>query len=207
MKLVFGITVSTEIEEIKQLIPLLKENKLDECEIVVLADGLTVTKEVLDYLNEEKVPHYAKNLNNDFGEFKTTLNVICKDLHEADYIFQIDADEMVDVSLIKNVKLILESNPDVDTFYIPRRNTVKGLESHEELIKEWGWVMNPKTHYINFPDYQGRIYKSHLKWVGKVHEKLNHESYGLLPTEEEFSLYHDKKLEKQIKQNNFYRTL
>lgn len=205
MKIVFGITVSNEIDEIKRLISFLQENKLKDHEIVVLADDLTVTKEVLDYLIEEKIPHYAKKLNNDFGEFKTALNVICKDIHEADYIFQIDADEVPTETLVRNIETILEYNPNIDAFLVPRINTLNVYD--EDLIKQWQWVYDKKTGYINFPDYQGRVYKSHLKWLGKVHEHLNYETYAFLPKEEKFCLRHHKTIDKQIKQNNFYKTL
>ena len=147
MKVVFGITVSTEIEEIKQLIPFLKKHIPDDCEIVALADNLTVTEDVLIYLNEQKISHYAKNLNNNFGEFKTALNVICKDLHQADYIFQIDADEIPNKVIVKNIKLIIEANPDVDVFYLPRRNIVKGIT--ENLLREWQWVASKNENCIS----------------------------------------------------------
>ena len=205
MKLVFGVTVSDELEELQRLIPYLQEHKIKDSEIVVLADNLTVTKEVLDYLDIKGVPHYAKNLNNNFGEFKTALNVICKDLHKADYIFQIDADEIPSYVLVKNIYMIIEWNPDVDVFFVPRKNRVDGIT--DELLKEWKWAFNPKTHLINYPDYQGRIYKSHLKWVGKVHERLDMETYVWLPKDDDLYLMHDKKIEKQIKQNNFYKNI
>lgn len=205
MKIVYGITVSNEIDEIQRLIPFLKDHQIKDSEIVVLVDDLTVTPEVINYLNGQEIPHYAKKLNNNFGEFKTALNVICKDIHEADYVFQLDADEMPNKVIVENVKLIIEANPDVDVFYLPRRNTVEGITT--ELLHEWQWVYDTNTGYINFPDYQGRIYKSNLTWVGKVHEQLNSKTYTLMPTDENFSLYHYKKIDKQIKQNNFYKNL
>ena len=41
-----------------------------------------------------------------------------------DYIFQIDADEIPEEFLVKNLKLVLESNP-VDVLITPRKNLVK----------------------------------------------------------------------------------
>lgn len=205
MKLVFGITVSTEIDELKNLMSFLNEHKLKHMEIVVLCDGLTTPIEILDYLNENNIPHFSKKLNNNFGEFKTTLNVICKELFGADYIFQLDADELPTETLVRDIETIIEYNENVDAFLVPRINTLNVY--NEDLMKEWQWVYDKKTGYINFPDYQGRVYKSHLKWLGKVHEHLNYETYAFLPKEEKFCLQHHKTIEKQIKQNNFYKTL
>lgn len=202
MKLVYGITASTEIDELTLLVTTLRTHTDDE--IVVLCDSLTVTEEVTKFLNDEKIPHYAKSLNNNFGEFKTALNVICKDLHGADYVFQLDADENINSFIIENIKPIVELNPDADVFFFPRMNFVYNIT--DKHLAEWGWNKHEKG-YLNFPDYQGRVYKSHLKWVGKVHEKINCKTYVLLPEEEVYSLYHFKTIEKQEKQNNFYKTI
>ena len=202
MKLVYGITVSNELKEITTLINLLQENTDDE--IVVLCDSLTATHEVFQFLQDSKVPFYYKNLDGDFGSFKTELNNICKEKHNADYVFQLDADETISEFMIKNIKTILEHNPDVELLYVPRINIVNGIT--DEYVLKWGWSINDNG-YINFPDIQGRIYKSNLVWVGKVHEVINSNNYGILPRDEEYCIKHIKDIEKQIKQNNFYKTL
>ena len=43
------------------------------------------------------------------------------------YIVNIDADELPHKQLMKNIKEILESNPTVDLYWVPRVNTVEGL--------------------------------------------------------------------------------
>ena len=62
-----------------------------------------------------------------------------------------------------------------------------------------------------FPSHdQRRIYKnkSEIKWEGVVHEKIvGYETISQLPLIEEYSLYHPKQIDKQIKQNEFYSTL
>ena len=63
---------------------------------------------------------------------------------------------------------------------------------------------------INKYDYQGRIFKNspEIKWVGKVHEKIEgYKTVSYLPPVEEWSLYHPKSIERQEKQNNYYNTL
>jgi hypothetical protein len=74
--------------------------------------------------------------------------------------------------------------------------------------------MKKKVKYykpiINWCDYQWRIWrnKPEIKWVNKVHERLDgFKTYVTLPPQEEFSLYHPKTIERQEKQNNYYNTL
>jgi hypothetical protein len=64
------------------------------------------------------------------------------------------------------------------------------------------------TPIINFSDYQGRIYKSGLKWSGKVHEKIiGSKKYSLLPEDFVYCIQHYKTIERQEKQNNYYDTI
>ena len=138
-----------------------------------------------------------------FADWKNQLTELCS----GDYIFQIDADEYPHDNLIENLPSILENNPNNEIYLVPRVNTVSGLT--DEYIKKWGWRVN-EQEWVNWPDYQWRIWKNKqgIKWVNKVHEKLEgHKTYGVLPAMEELSLYHPKEINRQIKQNKFYDTL
>ena len=47
-----------------------------------------------------------------------------------------------------------------------------------------------------------------LKWINKVHERLEgFKTYTTLTMEEDYSLYHPKTIERQERQNNYYNTL
>ena len=103
--------------------------------------------------------------------------------------------------------IILQDNPTVDLFLVPRINKVNGLT--DEHIKKWGWRVDERG-YVNFPDFQTRILQNSPKinWVSKVHEVLTgHTNYTMLPAQEEYCLVHIKNIERQEKQNNFYNTL
>jgi hypothetical protein len=79
----------------------------------------------------------------------------------------------------------------------------------EEHIAKWGWRVDSQG-WINWPDYQWRIWKNkkEIYWGNKVHEKLyGHSTYAPLPKSEMYAIYHPKTIEKQIKQNEFYDTL
>ena len=211
MKISYAITVCNEVEEIKKLVSFLISNKREEDEIVIQQDELTNpsmdTIAVQNYLNnlifEDKIKFVSCALNNDFAAFKNNLTAHCT----GDYIFQIDADELPNEQFIKGLPYILEINQDIDVFRVPRINTVEGLT--QEYIQKWRWNVNGKG-WVNFPDYQWRIYKntSSINWKNKVHEVLEgYQSVTFLPAEEEFCLYHPKTIEKQVKQNNYYDTL
>jgi hypothetical protein len=206
MKISFAITVCNEYEEIKQLVPFLIKNKRINDEIVILYDSKNGDEKVLDFLLEfNKLPNVQTwrsfDFNNDFAEWKNKLNEYCS----GDYIFQLDADELISEYMVKNIHEIIEMNSEIDLFFVPRINTVKGLT--DEHVKKWRWNVDANGR-VNYPDYQGRIYKSNLKWGGKVHEKIvGAKFYSLLPMEEEYSLSHHKTINKQEKQNNYYETL
>ena len=98
-------------------------------------------------------------------------------------------------------------NGDVDVMLVPRVNTVEGLT--QDHIAKWKWSVNEKG-WVNWPDYQWRLYRNspNIKWVNKVHERLQgFKQYATLPMEEGFALYHPKEIERQEKQNEYYDTL
>ena len=207
MKISYAITVCNELEEIKCLIPLLKEIIRQEDEIVVLLDKPKASQELLDQLHKYSSADWIilkeSTFQGHFADWKNELNRMCT----GDYIFQIDADELPNKILIENLPSVLEHNSAVDLYVVPRVNTVKGLTQNH--IQKWKWNVN-ENGWVNWPDFQTRIYKNtpELKWENKVHERLvGHNQFACLPMEEEWALYHPKSIERQEKQNNYYDTL
>ena len=206
MKISYAITVCNELEEIKRLVDFLHSNKREQDEISILLDHSNGKDEVYRYLLT--LPSDIK-LNRDrfeghFADWKNQLTLYCS----GDYIFQIDADELPSEDLIKGLPHILQHNPDIDVYLVPRINTVEGLT--QDHIVKWRWNVNEKG-WVNYPDFQMRIYRNTptIQWKNKVHEVLGgYTSWATLPTEdEEFVLYHPKTIERQEKQNNYYDTL
>lgn len=206
MKISYAITVCNELEEIKRLVPFLLEHKRPEDEIVILYDEKNGNPEVLDFLLPFNIKPNVQtwrslDWNNNFADWKNILNGYCS----GDYIYQIDADEMISEYMVKNLSLILEMNPEVDLIFIPRINTVNGLT--QEHINKWGWRVNEKG-WVNFPDYQGRVYRKKMTWYGKVHERIiGGRKVSSLPDEEEYCIQHHKQIERQEKQNNLYSSI
>jgi hypothetical protein len=204
----YAITVCNELTEITQLINFLHPRIKSEDEILIQYDSDSVTPQVKDYLtiltqmhNNIRVIPFP--LNKDFASYKNNL----KNHANGMFIFQIDADEMPSEYLVENLEFCLESNKEVDLFFIPRINTVEGLT--DEHIKKWGWKVN-ELGWINFPDYQTRLYRrtSEIQWQGKVHERIvGYNTLSVLPQEEQYCLYHHKQIERQEKQNDYYDTI
>jgi len=209
MKISYAIPVCNEHKEIEKLLPFLFENKRKEDQVVVQMDFDNTTDEVVKACEkweskpsgEYKLIQYS--LDKNFAAYKNNLNKNC----DGDWIFQVDADEIPHEWLIQALPNILEVNPDIDAYWVPRINTVEGLT--QEHIQKWGWRVNEKN-WINFPDSQMRIYKNkeEIKWVKPVHEQLiGHGKFSELPHQEHFCLYHPKGIERQEKQNNFYEKI
>lgn len=208
MKISYAVTVCNELAEISNLLPFLMDNKRGKDEVVVFFDSCNGTKQVEDYLRSSSQATYAKfrwmayHFDGHFAHMKNALTEACL----GDYIFQIDADEMVSKEFMEMLPEILETNQ-VDVLRVPRINTVKGLTT--EHVRKWGWSLNDKG-WVNFPDYQWRIYKRTptIKWKNKVHEVL--EGYQImanLPALEEYCLLHHKDIARQERQNQLYSTL
>lgn len=206
MKISFAITVCNEINEIRKLVPFLLEHKRPQDEIVILYDENNGDPAVLDFLLPyNKLPNVQTwrsfDFEKNFADWKNLLNSYCK----GDFIYQLDADEMISVYMIENLNTILEMNDAVDLYFVPRINTVDGLT--EEDVKMWGWNVNEKG-WVNFPDYQGRIYRKNMTWYGRVHERIiGGERFATLPSDEEYCIQHHKEIERQRRQNNLYNTI
>jgi len=205
MKISYAITVCNEVIEFARLVGFLLQNKRPQDEIVVLIDSTEDNAEMMKTVNQfmnGQASVYSHELNNDFAAHKNYLNSKCT----GDYIFQLDADEMITEYMLHTLPLILENNR-VDMIRVPRINTVEGLT--EEHIKKWGWRVDEKGR-VNFPDFQTRIYRNDasISWQGKVHEKITGCKFvSYLPLNDEYCLIHHKTIDKQERQNDFYETI
>ena len=206
MKISYGITVHNEAQELKRLLEVLHKSIDDSDEVIVCVDGdddavrfeLDVySKKFYDSYKPMKV--YQRKLEGDFSAQKNS--VIENSM--GDYVFHIDADEYPNEILLSQLKEILTIN-DVDLVWIPRVNTIEGMEQHH--INKWNWRVT-ENNWVNYPDYQARIFRrdKKIRWTRPLHELIvGCKTYAHLPPQEELSLYHPKTIEKQEKQNMFY---
>lgn len=209
MSISYAITVCNELQEVRRLLDLLLANKREQDEIVVLMDITKASDELVSTLrhyemhNMDHMVVWPGEFEGHFANWKNKLTSYCS----GDYVFQIDADEYPHLQLIQDLPAILESNPSVDVYLVPRVNTVEGLT--QEHVQKWGWRVD-NNGWVNWPDWQHRVYKNngHIKWENKVHEVLaGHQQFAYIPTTEQYALYHPKTIERQEKQNSYYNTL
>ena len=203
MKISYSIMTHNEDESLLELIQFIAKHKDEEDEIVILDDysDNEKTKEILDTMcSMHDITFEQRALMKDYAGQKNYLTRMCK----GSYIFNIDADEKPNENLIQNIKPIIESNPTIDLYWVPRVNTVEGIT--QDHMQQWGWNVN-EHGWINFPDYQGRIWRNrpNIMWKNKVHEVLTgYKEHTMLPAEEDFCFYHPKTIDRQEKQNKFY---
>ena len=211
MRISYAIPVCNEHVELENLLSFLIRYIDENDEIVVQCDKGNTTPEVYRVLDSFKALVGLKDpleiiefpLKGHFSNFKNNLKEHCS----GDWIFQIDADELPHESLIINLKELLKLNTNTEMLLVPRVNTVEGIT--QEHINKWRWNVNEKG-WVNWPDYQTRIIQNSpkIKWQNKVHEQIvGITTKGVLPMEEEWSLYHPKNIGKQEAQNNFYNSL
>ena len=204
----YAITVCNELKEITKLVDYLQPKIKSEDEILIQYDEDSATDAVKQYLAivsqiHKSIKVISFPLAGDFASYKNNL----KNHANGIFIFQVDADEIPNEYLVENIHQLLEYNKDVDLFFVPRINTVEGLTDMH--VKKWGWKLN-ENGWVNFPDYQTRIYRrtSEIEWTGKVHERIiGYNTLSVLPSDEEYCLYHHKEIERQERQNNYYETL
>ncbi|WP_166332583.1 glycosyltransferase [Sphingobacterium chungjuense] len=202
----FGVTVCNEEHELERLLSHLCQHIHKNDEIIVLQDVTDPHAGVSTIIEKFKprVIHIEDKLNHDFSRFKNSL------IKHAtkDYLFQIDADEIPAITLLKKLHHFLRRHHKFDCFCVPRINIVHGID--ETLLKKWNWKQNSEG-YVNFPDYQMRLFKTAAKeivWKNKVHEELHGFKRLMdLPIESyNYCLWHEKTVKKQIHQNDSYES-
>ena len=221
MKISYLVTWSSETKSLNNLLDVLY-SVLDTDELVsvrdsniinpdgkgyitVITERENISKNISGSIGRVKVTEHA--LNNDYGTHKNWGIEQCS----GDFIFQIDGDEIPSETLFgKNLHDIIEANPTIEAYAVPRINDFRGVTP--EHAARWGWRLSTSKTYnrpmVNFPDWQFRIFlKSYprISYKRRLHEKIEgYKTYVMLPAEEEYALYHDKTIEQQEQTNIRY---
>lgn len=202
-------TVYNEAQELVRLITSIKSTISNSDEIVIVQthkDDQEKNSEFYQGLKTICERHATKygsfHFQNNFADLKNYMN----SLASGQYIINLDADEtMIPFSLEKLRPTILDN--DIDLYYLPRINIVEGIT--QEDIQKWSWKINERG-WINWPDYQPRIYKNNgsIKWVSKVHEHLEgFQNSAMIEADGKIAIMHKKTIDKQRKQNALYETI
>lgn len=161
MKISFAICTHNEGEYIASLLRRLTEfvetdtENGVQYEIVVVDDFSTdeYTLNVLDKF-KNKICLFNHALNKNYAEHKNFMNQRCT----GDWIFNLDADEFVTDDFLSFIPHLIDMNPGIEAFWIPRINTVDGLTLKD--LQQWGWVITKfedhrriKSIDSNSPEY------------------------------------------------------
>ena len=205
MNVSYAITVHNEGALLNTLLTQLLTDANRTDEVVILDDYSTdpVTKQYLVTAAAVGIKVHSHALNRDFAAHKNYLNTLCT----GDYIFQLDADELIATELLTNLHQLLDLNDRVDLYFVPRVNTVEGLTPAH--VAQWGWQVNEQG-WVQWPDYQTRLYRNdpRIRWVGAVHERIEgFTTHAYLPADPAFALLHAKTIQRQEQQNALYATI
>ena len=213
MKISYLVTCKNETLELLQLIEKLKTHidfVAPNDEVVILDDfsNNEDTKKILAKAKSYGFTVVQHELNKNFSEHKNNGSKRCV----GDYIVQIDADEYLYQPLLNNIHEIIDSNPTVELYRVPRVNIVRGATDND--ARNWGWHMMKLPEFGDLPiinwgngDYQSRIYKNSLRiqWHKPLHETIMGASIVAdLPKEVDYAIIHDKTIDRQRAQNEFY---
>jgi glycosyltransferase involved in cell wall biosynthesis len=143
MKISFAICTHNEGHYVQALLDSLlgfiQDQDFHTYEIVIVDDWST-DKLTLEVLESCKGYPFVKSvfhaLDNDFAAHKNFMNEQCT----GDWILNLDADETIPWGFLDIMPLILEANPLVDAYWLPRVNTVDGLTLRH--VQKWQWVIS-----------------------------------------------------------------
>ena len=204
-QLSYAICVCNEVREIGLLLTFLDEVRDKSLsEIIILVDSTKSTKELVKCLKkfQDSITVYTREFDGDFAAHKNFLNSKCN----GSYIFNIDADEIPQEGLIRFIETNI-SRLGADLVYVPRINICPGYT--QKFLEKWKFNVN-NAGWINWPDYQGRIYRrsKEIKWVGRIHEKIQGTSISGTVTEHPdptLAIWHVKDVPRQNFQNESYK--
>ena len=208
MNISYTVTVYNELKELKVLLPLLKQAKKEGDELIIVhtfrdekEKHTDLDVDIRQYAQQVADIYVRYHFDKKFAAMKNFTN----DLATKDWIINFDADEYASVETIEIWKS--QITDEVDLLYVPRVNTVEGYT--EEDVKKYGWKIND-NEWINWPDYQPRIFKNNgkIRWEGNVHERITgYKKMGGFPQNPAYALIHRKEITKQRSQNELYESI
>jgi len=193
MKITYTIQVCNESRELYSLLNFLSKtiDPVDNVNVIVDSNRKTdkvalVLEHFKDFIQVYERPFDNFHDNSMFHIEKAT----------GEYIFHVDADEMPQEMLIKNIRGIIEKSG-AEIIAVPRINIDPGYT--EDFLQKCGYTMN-EVGWINWPDYQMRLFKkcNHISWTDEMHTKLTGtDKVVALQAEPKMALWHIKSIEKE----------
>lgn len=136
--------------------------------------------------------------------------------------------DLIAIPRINIVKGITQKHIDSWGWFIGRDENYADADEYDsssesyKFLKDNGFIISEQKgdgtkivvrYYcpiINYPDYQTRLYrnKDEIKWEGKLHERVvGSINFSRIPLDNGLDLLHFKDIDRQERQNNYYKTL
>ena len=193
MRITYSIQVCNESRELYSLLNFLSKTIENEDEVNVVVDSNRITDRVESVLEhfKERITVFKRPFDNFYLNSEFHISVAT-----GDYIFHVDADEMPQELLIRNLKNIIKDSG-AEIIAVPRINIDPG--STEAFLERCNYKIND-VGWINWPDFQTRIFKKcdHIKWTDEMHTKLSGTNKAVaLKPEPKLAIWHIKSIEKE----------
>ena len=153
IKVSYTILTHNETDSLKSLIEQINKYKTTWDEIIIVDDYSDNLKTIgtLGWAQDEIGAKVFRNkLNGDFAQQKNFANSHCTN----DYIFNIDADEILTDFFMENYKEIIFINQEVEMYRVPRINTVEGITLPH--IERWHWQISSLPTEIRNAEIQNK---------------------------------------------------
>ena len=136
----YSLTTCNEFIEVQRLVQFLLQHKRPQDNIVILYDEANGDPEVENFLRTHSIngefTWHKGQFNRDFASWKNKLIDLC----DKDFICNLDADELPHENLMKSLPAVLELNPSIDAYWVPRINTLSGDENEvDQYVNQMGW--------------------------------------------------------------------
>jgi len=198
-KITYAICVCDEAQQLDSLLNFLVKVKEADDDINILHDIGRTNDGVRHVLEKHKkdVTVLERAFSGDFAAHRNYQIEKCT----GDYILVIDADEMPQELLLKNIRQF-----EGEIMAIPRMNVFMGYT--EEWLEKCNFKIS-STGWVNWPDYQLRYFKNNgtIRWDGEFHEKLVGGKVQALQADPLLAFYHVKTVEQQDKNAVFYDSI
>jgi len=158
-KVSYLVTCCNETDTLERLLEtigtVIKNNTDDECVVLIDSEAINnqSTKDILskfavamaqEIIETKQCLIVEHPLSRDYGSHKNFGIQRCN----GNFIFQLDGDEMPPESLLgENLHALIDSNPSIEAYAVPRINDFKGITNAHAM--QWGWKLTPSTSIIH----------------------------------------------------------
>lgn len=129
-------------------------------------------------------------------------------MSEKKWVVFIDADETYEHIFWNQLSWYIRESEglNIECINVSRINTYNdiGIQELQQFVESKGWRIN-NFGWVNYPDFQQRVFRNNLRFEGSVHETIKNckKEYYLYPV----NCVHDKSYKKQLKSFKLYKDI